>query len=660
MLTEEAIIHAIRGLAKPRIPNKRLLAPGSLPAEFEVRDFAARLSVRARGGLQRAGLLSARRLQEATVHDLIGIKNFGVRSFVEVLVALERVAPPTSALEPRRPVATDRHLSKALTREARRLARTSWAGKVLYDDPRFASQLEGIVAPGLSLATAAASIAKRHDDPANAMTTAARLRAIRKLGETATRLSLEEELAALASCWKGISGPRAAIIRLGWDGHGGKTLEEIGQMRGVTRERVRQITEKVTGALAERSVWAPALDRAIRLCRALAPNRAEVIAQALVDERISESAFHPAGVITAGEATGRMHILTVVTVRGHEWLFPKGLVDLPTILGRVSRRSISRNGLTSVAEVTATSTAALKRPVSESVARAIVETLPETRWLAEDRQWFWMPSRPRRNRLINNLNKILSVAPRIHVSELREGLGRHHRVAMSPPRAAILGLYRLLGYEVERGSVVVCHQPPKPEDVLARNELTMVRVLHENGPLLPLREFQRLCVMAGVNPNSFMIYLTYSPVIERFAPGVYGVRGAETQPGEAEALVKRRVVRGRVRKDHGWTADGKAWVAYTVSPGLLNSGVCSLPAALSRALGRDHWNLKTVDGSVVGALRCKANSAWGLLPLFRRRGAEVGDTLLITLAGTVAVAHIGGADLVESLGLAETPSNSAS
>ena len=132
----------------------------------------------------------------------------------------------------------------------------------------------------------------------------------------------------------------------------------------------------------------------------------------------------------------------------------------------------------------------------------------------------------------------------------------------------------------------------------------------------------------GLNRNSISVYLTYSPVLERYAPGVWGLRGAPVTAAEIQTLIPPRV-RYQVLQDHGWTEDARIWVAYKISPPGVESGVLGTPAAL-RGVAHGPFALFAEAGRPVGTLVIEDNM-WGLSPFFRRWGVEAGDYLVITL-----------------------------
>jgi hypothetical protein len=133
----------------------------------------------------------------------------------------------------------------------------------------------------------------------------------------------------------------------------------------------------------------------------------------------------------------------------------------------------------------------------------------------------------------------------------------------------------------------------------------------------------------GLNRSSFYVYLGYSPIIARYAPGVYGLRGARVTAAEVSALIPPRVRTQRLI-DHGWTEDGRVWVAYRVSVAAVTAGVLTLPAALKGLVGGT-YQLVTEQDHAVGSITAKGSAIWGVGPFFRRWGVEEGDYVVLTL-----------------------------
>jgi hypothetical protein len=83
----------------------------------------------------------------------------------------------------------------------------------------------------------------------------------------------------------------------------------------------------------------------------------------------------------------------------------------------------------------------------------------------------------------------------------------------------------------------------------------------------------------------------------------------------------------------------------------LSSGVVQLPLSFRQQL-RGRYVLRTEDGQKIGHLAVSDNATWGLSPLFRRRGGEPGDILLLTfdLRRHEVTAKLGDLAVVPELG----------
>jgi hypothetical protein len=164
-------------------------------------------------------------------------------------------------------------------------------------------------------------------------------------------------------------------------------------------------------------------------------------------------------------------------------------------------------------------------------------------------------------------------------------------------------------------------------DVLGEIERTMVEVLNDNGRVMERQMFEDLCLERGIKRETFYIYLTYSPVLARYAPGVYALRGTDVSPGYAEALSVGRK-KSRVLRDFGWKDDGNTFLTYTLSEAMISRGVAHVPRKLSDFLSGT-YQLRVTQDKIFGRLTAEDTRVWGLSSLFRRRGGEPGDSLSI-------------------------------
>jgi hypothetical protein len=400
--------------------------------------------------------------------------------------------------------------------------------------------------------------------------------------------------------------------------------------------------------------FAPALDRAIAFIHERIPGHAAEIELALADQGITTGSFRIEGIVKAGQIFGREVPFAITAVgdkRVVTSLAAEGLIDS---IRQTARKSVEHWGATTVSDVTAQVNDGSAYSADEHFVGGVVAMLDGFRWLDESGGWFWLTD-VKTNRMRNQIEKILAVAGEITVSELRAGVGRHHRMqGFAPPQRVLLELCRQLsGFSVD-GSMVRAHPPLGWRRALQDTEATMVEVLCEHGPVMKRSRLEELCLERGMNRSTFYVYLGYSPVIAHYARGVYGLRGSHLPPGLVDSLAPARR-QGRVLVDYGWAKDGRVWLGYRLSTAMLSSGVLGAPAEFRDFL-EGEFALRDHDGTNVGTLVFKSTSgAWGLGRFFRRRGGEPGDYLLIEcdLSSRQATVSIGDASLFERMNSAD-------
>jgi hypothetical protein len=369
------------------------------------------------------------------------------------------------------------------------------------------------------------------------------------------------------------------------------------------------------------------LDRALQLAGEQLPISASALQDSLREAGIIDSDFSVGSLLSAAELLGR-EVPFVVPAEGASDLAPIGNWAPSSVVRSTARRLVEHWGATTVDDLSAR-LMAQGFDVEPHLLLSTLESIDGFRWLDREREWFWVKGT--RNRILNAVQKIMSVAGTIEVAELRVGVGRHHRMkGFRPPRDVLAALCVDSGHYRQEGSRIVGGDDlPDWRDVLGRNEQLLVEALFDAGPVMRRDDLESLVVgQRGLNRSSFYVYLTYSPIIERYAPGVFGLRGAQVSAAQVDSLIPQRV-RHQVLQDHGWTKDGKLWAAFRISPASESTGILGAPSAV-RSVTSGSFELLAEDGSTVGTLVVEQNM-WGLTPYFRRWGVEAGDYVVISL-----------------------------
>ena len=446
----------------------------------------------------------------------------------------------------------------------------------------------------------------------------------------------------------------------GWDGRGKRTLEKIGEEFGLTRERVRQIIlrfEKRFNLNKKKIIYSlPILDSSLQIVADNIPDLAESIEYKLFEKRISKNPFHLDGLISCGKLTGMAVPFSIVNFQKKRFVVEPGLNKLPKTIYFYAKRIIEHLGVATISDVYAQINEEIKQKINPHFIIKVISLVNDVNWLDDSKEWFWFNIRPRRNRLRNLIKKTCSISSKIDISELRKGVARNHRMeGFAPPRQVLLNFCKTLPWCKIEGSTVTVDSNLNWEKVLDRSstEWAMAAILKEYGPIMSRVKLQEKCFEVGMGQVAFFSALSNSPIITKFAPGVYGLRGAKSQPGTIESLKPKREPK-KVVLDYGWTRDGKIWIGNRVSESIMLSGVCGIPSSMKNFL-QGNYSLQAADGVFLGDLKIKDNSLWSVTPFFKRRGGEIDDYIVLTfdLKSREAKCYIGDIDLFDDFIIAE-------
>lgn len=349
---------------------------------------------------------------------------------------------------------------------------------------------------------------------------------------------LEAELAEIAERAEPGRTAGLAVRHWGWDGRGGATLEATGREFGrITRERVRQLCDRLSAKLAASPHETPALDAALVLAANAAPTTAHDLARRLADQRVAARPFDPAGLLTAAGALGRDPTFSLEVVKDVRIVLPDPpdpTSDTVAVIASVvdtARSIVRRAGAARVSEVTGRVAAELAVWVEDDLVTAVVSEPDDFVWLERRTGWFYLAS-VAKNAVASRVAKVLSVAGAARLADLHAGIRRDERMRDFVMPEYILGelCERLPGVRLE-GDLVVADPQQAPEDVLERTELTLYRALVEAGGEADRHELEAACLAAGMKPSSFNNRVAYSPIVADLGHGRYALRGLDGQTG---------------------------------------------------------------------------------------------------------------------------------
>ena len=418
-----------------------------------------------------------------------------------------------------------------LVAAVRHIAESSWARDLVAGDQRFA--LQGIPL-GRTLAEHATTALESGSSASELRQIAETAQDARQTRIEIANLRFEDQLTGLLAASSNLSGQRleAVIARLGWLSDPPLTLRAAGQLIGLTRQRLNQIETQTRYTLPPRP-WLPALDTALDLLAEAAPISEDQAAALLVEAGVATAQIQPAAVLRAAADLGREPNFNPDVLRDGHLLFCGELpAPISDIVSRASR-CICASGAASIETING-ELARRGTPIDPSLVELVVKL--HHRFVDLGDGWFAQPGAPPpRDRLANNLRKMLSVAPRLPLDSIIDGLQRDYRFQNSggskAARAIVPPLPTLAAYvqahpdfQLSRDQVRLS-QPRNHRDQLGRDEAALVDVLLEApGGSMARRECIDECAARGLNTNTMNIYLTYSCVVEHLPNGDWAAR----------------------------------------------------------------------------------------------------------------------------------------
>ena len=477
-----------------------------------------------------------------------------------------------------------------------------------------------------------------HEELAQA-TRSAQYEIVEALDDTPIPSTVEEEVALYLSESLRPKTVPIALARISWSGENDRTLADVGDEFGLSRERVRQITSSAgAGALSYRRGFP-----VIRSCL----DRIE--SEEFSDAREVEETLAAAGLIRPGtrlravRAAARMLDLPgdfeLEQTPNGTFVVSATTKGISDRIAAEARRVTEHWGCGRVDDIFLLAKDSLGVEISPEAVRAVLASVPGLSWLDDEKTWFWVAT-VRRSRLLNNIDKILAVAPQINVSELRTAVRRHHRMDnFAPPRRILLALCNELEDCDVEGERIADTRGRTVEAYLSDTERLLRRLILDHGPALHVRRLDQLAMARGINRATFQMTLFNSPVFRRLANGVYGLVGADVLPSSVEEAGMLNTRRSKVLQDWGWKSATVVRVDYRLSSGSISNGVLSIPAAARQVLAGD-FSLLDSDGVEIATLRAKSNQVWGFVGPFARQEPEPGDFLRIEFDIEKRVARI--------------------
>lgn len=319
-----------------------------------------------------------------------------------------------------------------------------------------------------------------------------------------------------------------AISYLGLDGRPTETLEQVGERFRLTRERVRQIVDKVRREMGP--TVPDSLRRAIELVDKSCPCDAEEAERKLVKNGITSGPFRLESLQRIGEMFGISVGFSVIRAGESRLVVDSGsAASVSTILSE-ARKRITHFGATSV-----THTVKALEPTDAAKLRNLVaKFLPLLRgltWLDDSCDWFWSPEVPR-NPIVSRIKKVFMVTDKLTVEELRNAVLRDPRTHEIDLPLAIFERFCCSCPDylrVENG--VVSHASDQLDGELSESETAVFVALRDKANAVRRSDLKRICATVSDGGDGTLDRtIASSPIIKPLGEGYYTLVGRGSCP----------------------------------------------------------------------------------------------------------------------------------
>lgn len=502
-----------------------------------------------------------------------------------------------------------------------------------------------------------------------------RSRAPRTMPEQRSATSVADEILAIGERLGSLGGNEANAVRnakifaqrYGAGGAHASTLQACGDHYGMTRERVRQIQQKMleraamlgvrfdgscTRALAaaiEAAPTGPLEEAETRLRSLLGPNLSLLDARRFANEVLAVALPFLVIPVQVTKPVGAEALLFVPGER------PEYVEEAVSQAKRLIRHSGAAN---TALTWSLTQQACPDVVINPTQLRAVLRTLPGFGWLDEHESWFWFGPEGSSNRVVARAVEILAVADAfVDVEEIYAGIVRYDR-ERQPQASEFAGVIAPLGvvtrlfraspeFVTQQSDDFALAVPVRVEDVLSDSTLELYRYMHARGGIASRNELVAHFVRTGLmNPITLSVGLAISPTIRQIDRGLYALRGRALSPDRFGEATRRVGVPLDANakptpfgtKDVRVLGDGTLEWDVILTAGALRNRMSHIPSTARKLLRSGDYSLG--DGHALRISAERSDLLRGLVQSAVRCRHVVGDHLTVRLNSVAMTASL--------------------
>jgi transcriptional regulator with XRE-family HTH domain len=434
-------------------------------------------------------------------------------------------------------------------------------------------------------------------------------------------------------------------MRYGVIGEEASTLQSIGDLFGLTRERVRQIIEKALERLHSHRIDSPVLDTLFNdILRHLPASVADIDRK--FREQLGESLSVESLDRFSREILGKGYVQITERPGGMAYPWERVVIN-PSSHNEAKLRAIRDAAIEMIRScggaqinwVAGTASWQCGEVITPQDSIQGCRMIPGFSWLVEEDGWFWFgEAMPSENRVLSLSKKMLAVAGRrLDTGDIHQGLSRSRRYAydpnrprpvmIEPPLKVVKAILSQVPWVKPVQSDDFLADPAIPvEDVLSDSELEIFNLMLSAGGVISRHDLSQ-SVSGDFSSMTLALNLDVSPIISRLDTGVYALRGRklnlESIQRAMESVWGRRIGKP-VEK-----IDGGVRFNLTISEYHMRNKFIEVPASVTQYLEDGEYDVDGFDTKARYSITFRR--LYQLVQKMIKLGYRSGDTAAIRI-----------------------------
>jgi uncharacterized protein YlzI (FlbEa/FlbD family) len=317
-------------------------------------------------------------------------------------------------------------------------------------------------------------------------------------------------------------------IHHGLDGNGGLSLQKTGNIYGLTRESIRQITDKLSSSLNMNKKPVEIFDRCLSIINSMVPCEISRISDRLESEKIIKKGFIVDAAINSLVIFNLpLKATKIISANEKKYLVQDKFKESAKSIISLATKNVSHNGAVSLA-ILSKEVPGINKYIKETYIKDLLNSMVSVTWI--DEKWVHFSDKGL-NRFISRLDKIFSVYDSIKINVVYQIIKRNWKngsrdiTSVLPKEVMELFISQSKDYSIVNGIVKSISNKNSSENSHTEKEMMKFILASDN---LELREKDLEDKVVAGNPKkkyAFSQALNFSVLFHKKEWGLYTISG---------------------------------------------------------------------------------------------------------------------------------------